>query len=79
MVRAHVKPQNQDISIHIPENYIGRELEVLLYPIDELTDAEPAVKKTIASLRGSLKLTDTEYKDLKQYLNDVRNEWEQNT
>lgn len=77
MIRTTVKPSNQDISIHVPENYVGRELEVLLYPIDELTDAEP-VKKSVANLRGSLKLTDAEYQDLQQYLKDVRKEWDSN-
>ncbi len=75
MIRATVIPENQDISIHVPENYVGRKLEVLLYPVDELTETISA-KKSVAGLRGSLKLTDEEYKDVQQYLNEVRNEWE---
>ncbi len=75
MVRATVTPLDQDVSIHVPENYVGRKLEVLLYPVDELTESQPA-KKSVAGLRGSLKLTDEEYKDLQQYLKEVRNEWD---
>ena len=75
MVRATVTPTNQDISIHVPENYVGRALEVLLYPIDELTEPQPP-KKSVASLRGSLNLTDEEHKDFQQYLKEIRNEWD---
>jgi glutathione peroxidase-family protein len=70
MIRAIVTPQNQDISIHVPENYVGRELEVLLFPTDELTAQEPSVH-SVAAMRGSLKLSDEELKDFREYHNDV--------
>lgn len=75
MVRTVIKPYNQDISIHVPENYVGRELEVLLYPVDEITEERPS-KKSLASLRGSLHLSNDERMDLQQHLIQIRNEWE---
>jgi len=75
MVRTVIKPYNQDISIHVPKNYVGREIEVLLYPVDEITDGQP-LKKSLASLRGSLHLTEVEKKDLQQHLTEIRNEWD---
>lgn len=74
MVRAIIKPKNQDISIHVPENYVGRELEVLLYPVDEITEQQPTMK-SISSLRGSLHLTEEEQADLQKHLDEIRNEW----
>jgi hypothetical protein len=74
MVRTIIKPKNQDISIHVPENYVGRELEVLLYPVDEITEQQPNMK-SISSLRGSLRLTEEEQADLRNHLDEIRNEW----
>lgn len=31
MVRTVITPDNRDLSIHIPEDYVGRQIEVLLY------------------------------------------------
>jgi len=68
MVRTTVKPQKQDISIHVPANYVGRELEVLLYPVDEITEEKP-VKKSLASLRGALHPPNTGEAQVSQPLN----------
>lgn len=45
MIRTVIIPENQDISIHIPSNYIGRELEVTVFPVDELKVPERTNKK----------------------------------
>jgi len=77
MVRVVVTPKEQDVSIHLPENYIGRRIEVLLCPVDEINEEKDA-KRTMADFRGTLNLTDEEYKDLQQYVKDARNEWDKN-
>jgi len=77
MVRTTVKPQKQDISIHVPADYVGRELEVLLYPVDEITEERPA-KKLLSSLRGALHLTEVEKTDLQNHLDQIRDEWSSN-
>jgi hypothetical protein len=78
MIRTIITPQKQDVSIHIPENYIGREIEVLLYAIDELNEEEITKKKMPSDFRGSLKLTDEQYNDFQTHLKDIRNEWDRN-
>ena len=35
MIRTLITPEQQEVSIHIPENYVGRQIEVLLYATDE--------------------------------------------
>jgi len=75
MVRSTVTPNEANVSVHIPENYIGRKIEILLYPVDELIEEKPA-KKLAKNLRGSLKLSDEEYKSFQQYATNIRNEWD---
>lgn len=38
MVRTILTPQNTDIHLSIPKNYIGRKIEVMYYPVDELME-----------------------------------------
>ncbi|QEC74524.1 hypothetical protein [Mucilaginibacter ginsenosidivorax] len=75
MIRTILTPENQDLSIHIPESYIGRKIEVLLYAVDELNIDETRKKKKSSDFRGKLNLTDEQYTDLQNHLKDVRNEW----
>ena len=45
MIRTVVTPDKQDISIHLPENYIGKRVEVIAFTTDE-TVATPGRKAT---------------------------------
>lgn len=75
MIRTTIKPEKQDVSIHIPENYIGKEIEVLLYAVEELSVSEDLKHKKPSAFRGALKLTDEQYADFQTHLKDIRNEW----
>jgi putative transposon-encoded protein len=74
MIRRTVTPKNTDLHLSIPENYIGKEVEVILYTTDEVKDEKAGVK-SVPSLRGSLHLSDEQYKDFQQYISDTRSEW----
>ena len=37
MVRTVITPNKQDISIHIPESFIGKQVEVIAFTIDAPT------------------------------------------
>ena len=76
MVRTVITPEKQDVSIHIPESYIGRQIEVLLYAVDELNDQDDVKKKKPSNFRGTLKLTAEQYQDFQTHLKDIRNEWD---
>jgi hypothetical protein len=43
MIRTHITPQQANILIPVPQNYIGKEVEVLLYTMDELEEEKPKV------------------------------------
>jgi len=75
MVRTIVTPDKENISIHIPEAYIGKQIEVLLYAVDEVKEIEK-LKKKPSDFRGTLNLTDQQYQDFQQHVIDSRNEWE---
>jgi len=75
MIRTLITPDKQNVSIHIPENYIGKQLEVLLYAVDEL-DEQKITKEKPADFRGKLNLTDEQYADFQTHLKKIRNEWD---
>jgi len=75
MIRTVITPEKQDVSIHIPENYIGKRIEVLLYAIEELEGEENPTKIKTADFRGKLKLSTEQYNDFQLHLKDIRNEW----
>ncbi|MGZ3778082.1 MAG: hypothetical protein ACXVIY_05655 [Mucilaginibacter sp.] len=78
MIRTIITPENQDISIHIPENYVGKQIEVLMYDMDEVNAGETAHKKKPSEFRGKLNLTDEQYKDIQSHVKNIRDEWERN-
>ncbi len=75
MVRTIITPDKENISIDVPKAYIGKQIEVLVYAIDELNEIEKPKMKP-SDFRGSLNLTDQQYKEFQQYVIDGRNEWE---
>lgn len=75
MVRTIITPDKENISIDIPRAYIGKQIEVLIYAVDELNEMEKP-KKKLSDFRGSLKLTDQQYEEFQQNIIDGRNEWE---
>ena len=36
MIRTIVTPEHQDISIHLPENFLGKQVEIIAFTKDEL-------------------------------------------
>ncbi|MCO4294301.1 hypothetical protein NF867_15675 [Solitalea sp. MAHUQ-68] len=35
MIRTIVTPDNQEVSIHVPKNYIGKKIEIIAFVVDE--------------------------------------------
>jgi len=73
MLREVIKPQNNNFTINIPNSYINREIEFIMFPLDneEITKIEdtPKSSKNITnSLFGSLKDSNINKSDYKDYL-----------
>ncbi len=44
MIRTVVKPDNQNISIKLPKNFVGKQVEVIAFTIEEATNIVDAGK-----------------------------------
>ncbi len=77
MISTVITPDTEDISIHLPPDYVGYEIEVRVYKRAKLVKDRP-VKKTLrdAGLWGALNLTEERYNELQQHAKDIRNEWD---
>lgn len=78
MVKTTLTPDKKDIVITIPENYIGKKMELIYYTLEEALEDIPTKKHSIANLRGKLNLTNQEYNDFQKYVKDSRDEWNDN-
>jgi hypothetical protein len=73
MIKTIVTPQNNSLHLIIPNNYVGREIEVLLYAKDELEEEKIKPKKTMADFTGIL--SENDYQSLKSHTEQGRKEW----
>lgn len=56
MIRTVIKPDNQDISIRLPEKFIGKQVEVIAFTVEEAEEqftedkhfSSPASEKILA-------------------------------
>jgi hypothetical protein len=76
MIHTTVTPLNTQVSLTIPEEYIGKKVEVLLYTLEEAEEKKvaPTSKNKPSDYAGSLspKAADEFLKHVEQ----SRNEWE---
>ena len=75
MVRKFIVPSERNILIEIPQNYVGKEIEVLLYAVEELEKKE-IKNKNASAYRGIF--TKEEGVEFNKYIDQARNEWERN-
>ena len=50
MIRTVVKPSKQNISITLPEDFVGKQVEVIAFTIDEAIDQSTVSDKTFTHL-----------------------------
>lgn len=73
MIKTIVTPQDNKLYLPIPDSYVGKELEVLLYAKEELIEEKAKPQKTMADFNGVL--SDDDYQSLKQHTEQARKEW----
>jgi len=74
MIRTLLTPKQQDISIHLPQNYVGKQIEVLLFALDEPIEEKTTINNNAARFKGLL--TTDEADKYHTYLKQARNEWD---
>ena len=52
MIREIIRPRYTSFSINIPTSYIDRELEFIMFPLDEQETTQEIKQKNNKSLRG---------------------------
>jgi hypothetical protein len=74
MIRTILIPDDTKVQFLIPRNYVGRKIEVMCYPVDELVEEnnDLAVGK-MSSFRGILSSEETDR--LQEYVRKSREEW----
>jgi len=67
-----ITPSQTDVQLMIPENYIGKKVEIIFFALDELEEKQP--KKTLGDFLGLL--SEKEYLQLEEYTSQARKEWD---
>lgn len=75
MTKTIIIPENNNVLLSVPDEYIGKKLEVLMYAVEELSENK-APQKTMSAYRGSL--TNEEAEQLQEYVKQSREEWNKN-
>jgi len=54
MIREVIRPQYNNFTINIPDSYINKELEFIIFPLDEQEKVQEPKDQNISILGGSL-------------------------
>ena len=54
MIREVIRPQYTNFTINIPKSYINREIEFIMFPLDEKEKVQEVKKQDTSILGGSL-------------------------
>jgi len=76
MIRTIATPVNTDVHISIPDEYIGRKLEIIIFATDEAERMKPERHSTLADLKGLF--TKDEAIAWGEEMNNIRHEWDRN-
>lgn len=72
MVRTIVIPEGKHIQLDIPQEYVGKEIEITYLALDELTKKKPKV--TMKDLWGILSQETGDA--IQEHITKTRSEWE---
>ncbi len=53
MIRTVIKPENQSITINLPEDFIGKQVEVIVFTVEE---AENSIRQTLTHFASEVVL-----------------------
>jgi hypothetical protein len=76
MIRTVCVPQQAVVNVPIPNHYIGRKIEVILYRMDEVEGSQQPQKRDVAQFKGLL--TAEEAGHYHEFLKSTRTQWDRN-
>jgi hypothetical protein len=75
MIKTYITPQDTDLHIPIPQDYVGKKLEVILFSVEE-TEIKPTPKKKINPSDFAGTLSKKNAAALLKHVEESRKEWE---
>jgi hypothetical protein len=76
MIRTTITPNTQTVFFDIPTNYVGKELEVIVFAKNEVEQTNDQPKKIrLSGLKG--KLSKETASQMQKEIAESRNEWEE--
>ncbi|MBM2814883.1 MAG: hypothetical protein HW421_1645 [Ignavibacteria bacterium] len=76
MIKTVVTPMDNDLHLILPQELIGKRIEVFYYPVDDFEHTEQPKTRLMAKYRGSLKLSPEQYSDFQNFSSQIRDEWD---
>jgi hypothetical protein len=75
MIKTVTIPEKNSYNIAIPNNYIGKKIEILIYALDEINEQNttPSKMKLSDKYRGSI--TKEQGQELNEHIKQMRSEW----
>jgi hypothetical protein len=74
MTKTVAIPQQNNLNLVIPNQYIGKRIEIIMYALDEIIEEKP-IKKTMADFWGTL--SDKTATEINNQVTESRNGWEE--
>jgi translation elongation factor EF-G len=79
MIRTRIIPKSNKVQVTVPDNYIGKKVEVIVFAEEEEIQNEndrSSKSGNIKGFRGKLNLSQERYDSFQQHAKDIRNEWD---
>ncbi|HCL56034.1 MAG TPA: hypothetical protein DHW82_03375 [Spirochaetia bacterium] len=74
MLRKIIKPFKKDFTIHIPDEYINKRIEILVLPFEEAEESKSEISKNIIEETAGL-FAHSKIDPLK-WQKEIRSEWD---
>lgn len=75
MIRTLVIPNQNNLIVKIPNNYIGKKIEITCIALDEVEDLTSKSGNLISKFKGALHLSKDQQDEFESYVNKGREEW----
>jgi len=62
MIREIVRPKSQDFIIHLPNEYVNQDLEILVFPINSKKDKKFSITNSLSGILKNSKIDEEDYK-----------------
>lgn len=76
MFREIIKPTNEYYSLHIPKEYLNKDIEIIVLPLFDLKESKEKSTPKIFNPKEFYGLASSSKEALDKYLTASKNEWE---